>query len=180
VVTTPDGRTSLPGLWAVGEVACTGLHGANRLASNSLLECLVIGRACAEDIAARPRTSPPALPAWDESRVTNADEEVVIAHNWDELRRFMWDYVGIVRTNKRLQRAQHRVRLLLDEIDEFYSNYKVSRDLIELRNLAQVAELMIRSAMERKESRGLHYTLDYPQMLPEARDTILVPATYGG
>jgi L-aspartate oxidase len=123
---------------------------------------------------------PTALPGWDASQVTDSDEDVIIAHNWDELRRFMWDYVGIVRTSKRLQRAQHRMRLLLDEIDEFYSNYKVSRDLIELRNLAQVAELMIRSAMERKESRGLHYTLDYPQMLPEARDTILVPTTYGG
>ncbi|EGH41567.1 L-aspartate oxidase, partial [Pseudomonas syringae pv. pisi str. 1704B] len=123
---------------------------------------------------------PADLPAWDASQVTDSDEDVIIAHNWDELRRFMWDYVGIVRTNKRLQRAQHRVRLLLDEIDEFYSNYKVSRDLIELRNLAQVAELMIRSAMQRKESRGLHYTLDYPEMLPEALDTILVPPTYAG
>ena len=120
------------------------------------------------------------LPAWDASQVTDSDEDVIIAHNWDELRRFMWDYVGIVRTNKRLQRAQHRVRLLLDEIDEFYSNYKVSRDLIELRNLAQVAELMIESAMLRRESRGLHYTLDYPDLLPEARDTILAPPTYAG
>lgn len=121
---------------------------------------------------------PPALPSWDASQVTDSDEDVIIAHNWDELRRFMWDYVGIVRTSKRLQRAQHRVRLLLAEIDEFYSNYRVSRDLIELRNLALVADLMIRSAMLRRESRGLHYTLDYPGLLPEATDTILLPAGY--
>jgi len=182
VMVDQQGRTDVPGLYAIGETSFTGLHGANRMASNSLLECFVYARSAAADILRQlPQVSIPiALPAWDASQVTDSDEDVIIAHNWDELRRFMWDYVGIVRTNKRLQRAQHRVRLLLDEIDEFYSNYKVSRDLIELRNLAQVAELMILSAMERKESRGLHYTLDYPQMLPEARDTILVPPTYAG
>jgi L-aspartate oxidase len=176
------GRTDVPGLYAIGETSFTGLHGANRMASNSLLECFVYARSAAADILSQlPDVPlPEALPTWDASQVTDSDEDVIIAHNWDELRRFMWDYVGIVRTNKRLQRAQHRVRLLLDEIDEFYSNYKVSRDLIELRNLAQVAELMICSAMERKESRGLHYTLDYPDMLPEALDTILVPPTYVG
>ncbi|WP_025805015.1 L-aspartate oxidase [Pseudomonas chlororaphis] len=180
VMVDQQGRTDVPGLYAIGETSFTGLHGANRMASNSLLECFVYARSAAADILEQlPQIAIPiALPAWDASQVTDSDEDVIIAHNWDELRRFMWDYVGIVRTNKRLQRAQHRVRLLLDEIDEFYSNYKVSRDLIELRNLAQVAELMIRSAMERKESRGLHYTLDYPNLLPEALDTILVPPTY--
>jgi L-aspartate oxidase len=177
-----QGRTDVPGLYAIGETSFTGLHGANRMASNSLLECFVYARSAAQDIEKQlgDIQMPADLPAWDASQVTDSDEDVIIAHNWDELRRFMWDYVGIVRTNKRLQRAQHRVRLLLDEIDEFYSNYKVSRDLIELRNLAQVAELMIRSAMERKESRGLHYTLDYPDLLPEALDTILIPPTYVG
>lgn len=175
------GRTDVDGLYAIGEVSYTGLHGANRMASNSLLECLVYGWSAAEDIQKRMpyARQTEKLPAWDESRVENSDELVVIQHNWHELRLFMWDYVGIVRTNKRLQRAQHRVRLLLSEIDEFYSNYKVSRDLIELRNLALVAELIIRSAMQRRESRGLHYTLDYPDLLPEARDTILVPPIYG-
>jgi L-aspartate oxidase len=182
VMVDQRGRTDVPGLYAIGETSFTGLHGANRMASNSLLECFVYARSAAADILEQlPQVSMPAtLPAWDASQVTDSDEDVIIAHNWDELRRFMWDYVGIVRTNKRLQRAQHRVQLLLDEIDEFYSNYKVSRDLIELRNLAQVAELMILSAMERKESRGLHYTLDYPNMLPVALDTILVPPTYVG
>jgi L-aspartate oxidase len=180
VVVDQSGRTDIPGLYAIGETSFTGLHGANRMASNSLLECFVYGRSAAADIIAQlDSVSPPSqLPCWDASQVTDSDEDVIIAHNWDELRRFMWDYVGIVRTNKRLQRAEHRVRLLLDEIDEFYSNYKVSRDLIELRNLALVAELMIRSAMQRKESRGLHYTLDYPEQLPEAVDTILQPPTY--
>ncbi|WXL24535.1 L-aspartate oxidase [Ectopseudomonas mendocina] len=180
VVVDQHGRTDIPGLYAIGETSFTGLHGANRMASNSLLECFVYGRSAAADITAQLDTvqEPPQLPCWDASQVTDSDEDVIIAHNWDELRRFMWDYVGIVRTSKRLQRAEHRVRLLLDEIDEFYSNYKVSRDLIELRNLAQVAELIIRSAMQRRESRGLHYTLDYPQQLPEARDTILQPPTY--
>jgi len=180
VVVDHQGHTDVPGLYAIGETSFTGLHGANRMASNSLLECFVYARSAAADIENKldDVQMPVNLPAWDASQVTDSDEDVIIAHNWDELRRFMWDYVGIVRTNKRLQRAQHRVRLLLDEIDEFYSNYKVSRDLIELRNLAQVAELMILSAMDRKESRGLHYTLDYPDMLPEALDTILVPPTY--
>lgn len=174
------GHTDVPGLYAIGETSFTGLHGANRMASNSLLECFVYARSAAENILAQldQISMPSELPSWDASQVTDSDEDVIIAHNWDELRRFMWDYVGIVRTNKRLQRAEHRVRMLLDEIHEFYSNYKVSRDLIELRNLAQVAELMIRSAMLRHESRGLHYTLDYPHQLAEAKDTILVPPTY--
>jgi L-aspartate oxidase len=177
VMIDSEGRTDVPGLYAIGETTFTGLHGANRMASNSLLECFVYGRSAAEHIQAQLANvvAPAGLPTWDASQVTDSDEDVVIAHNWDELRRFMWDYVGIVRTTKRLTRAQHRVQLLLAEIDEFYSNYKVSRDLIELRNLAQVAELMIRSALQRKESRGLHYTLDYPDMLAEARDTVLTP-----
>src|SRR5690606_27349993 len=182
VVVDQHGHTDVPGLYAIGETSFTGLHGANRLASNSLLECFVYARSAAADIRAQLDAigEPPALPDWDASQVTDSDEDVIIAHNWDELRRFMWDYVGIVRTNKRLMRAQHRVRLLQAEIDEFYSNYKVSRDLIELRNLALVAELMIASAMQRRESRGLHYTLDYPGQQPEALDTILAPPTYAG
>ncbi|WP_152221059.1 L-aspartate oxidase [Pseudomonas sp. SCB32] len=182
VLVDQHGHTDVPNLYAIGETTFTGLHGANRMASNSLLECFVYARSAAADIVGKLAQAPiPAgLPDWDASQVTDSDEDVIIAHNWDELRRFMWDYVGIVRTNKRLARAQHRVRLLLDEIDEFYSNYKVSRDLIELRNLAQVAELIINSAMQRRESRGLHYTLDYPDLLPEARDTILAPPTYCG
>ncbi len=177
VVVDDAGRTDIPGLYAIGETSFTGLHGANRMASNSLLECFVYGRSAAEDILRELQQVPipQDLPAWDASQVTDSDEDVIIAHNWDELRRFMWDYVGIVRTTKRLMRAQHRVKLLLSEIDEFYSNYKVSRDLLELRNLALVADLMISSAMQRKESRGLHYTLDFPQQLATAADTILVP-----
>jgi len=177
-------RTDVEGLYAVGEVAFTGLHGANRMASNSLLECLVFAAAAAEDI--RPRLAsapvPPPLPAWDESRVTDSDEEVVVSHNWAELRQFMWDYVGIVRTDKRLQRAQHRAELLLREIEEYYGNFRVSNNLIELRNLALVADLIIRSALERKESRGLHYTLDYPKASDATapRDTILVPDNFAG
>jgi L-aspartate oxidase len=177
VVVDTRGRTDLAGLYVIGEASCTGLHGANRMASNSLLECIVYAESAASDIAETlPRTAPPqAMPPWDESQVTDSDEDVVISHNWDELRRFMWDYVGIVRTNKRLQRALHRVELLQTEIAEYYGNYKVGNDLLELRNLAMVAELMIRCAISRKESRGLHYTLDYPDLLPEARDTILTP-----
>ncbi|MBS4097103.1 MAG: L-aspartate oxidase [Sulfuricella sp.] len=169
-------RTDLPGLYAVGEVACTGLHGANRLASNSLLECLVFGDAAAQDILAQPELPIPTLPEWDESRVTDADEEIVISHNWDELRRFMWDYVGIVRTNKRLERAQHRIKLLTAEIDEYYSNFRVSNDLIELRNLVLTADLIVQCAMQRKESRGLHFSRDYPNFLEKAENTVLTPA----
>ncbi len=175
LVTDLHGRTDVANLYALGEVSCTGLHGANRLASNSLLECLVFSEAVVRDISAAPAADIPALPAWDESRVTHADEEVIISHNWDELRRFMWDYVGIVRTDKRLERAQHRINLLKDEIHEYYANFRVSNDLIELRNLLQTAELIVRCAMARKESRGLHYSADYPQTLPEARDTVMTP-----
>jgi L-aspartate oxidase len=165
VVTDVHGRTDLPGLHAVGEVACTGLHGANRMASNSLLECLVIAEAAAADILAALAAAPPPppVPAWDESRVTDSDEEVVVAHNWDEIRRFMWDYVGIVRTTKRLERARRRCELLRGEIAEYYGHFRITADLVELRNLAVVAELIIQSALERHESRGLHYTLDYPE-----------------
>jgi len=175
VVTDLTGRTDIPGLYAVGETAYTGLHGANRLASNSLLECLVVGRACAHQIAAAPAADLPQLPAWDESRVTNADEEVVIAHNWDELRRFMWNYVGIVRTTKRLERAQHRIKLLKEEIDEYYRNFRVTNDLLELRNLVEVAHLIVRSALSRHESRGLHFSRDYPDTLPKALPSVLTP-----
>ena len=173
------GRTDLEGLYAIGETAYSGLHGANRMASNSLLECLVFGQAAAEDIKASVAAipPPPAVPEWDESRVTDSDEEVVVAHNWEELRRFMWDYVGIVRSDKRLQRAKHRIDLLLREIDDYYGHFRVTNDLIELRNLAMVADLIIRSAMLRKESRGLHYTLDYP--VPDdsrpPHNTVLMP-----
>ena len=175
VVADLFGRTPVPGLYALGEVAFTGLHGANRLASNSLLECLVFSESAAEDIKGAPLPRVPALPDWDESRVTDADEEVVIAHNWDELRRTMWNYVGIVRTNKRLERASHRIALLQDEIEEFYGKFRVTSDLIELRNLVLTAELIVRSALARKESRGLHYSRDYPETAPEARDTVLHP-----
>ncbi|MFA7270386.1 MAG: L-aspartate oxidase [Sterolibacterium sp.] len=176
VVTDLNARTDLPGLYAIGETACTGLHGANRLASNSLLECLVFSEAAAHDILSATPRNLPKLPQWDESRVTDADEEIVISHNWDELRRFMWDYVGIVRTNKRLERALHRIRLLEREIDEYYANFRVSNDLIELRNLVLTAHLIVRCAQRRRESRGLHFSRDYPELLPRARDTVLRPA----
>ena len=181
VVTDTEGRTTLAGLWAVGEVACTGLHGANRLASNSLLECLVFAQACARHIDQSPaetsqRDSTAVLPPWDESQVTDSDEEVVVSHNWDELRRFMWDYVGIVRTTKRLQRAAHRVALLQAEIDEYYGNFRVTNDLLELRNLTLVADLIIRSALDRTESRGLHYCRDHPSSDDAQRHpTLLTP-----
>ncbi len=175
VHTDLSGRTDVDGLHAIGETAYTGLHGANRLASNSLVECMVFARAAAKDVQATPLPAPPAVPAWDESRVTDADEAVVISHNWDELRRFMWDYVGIVRTNKRLERAAHRIRLLQEEIQEFYANFHVTRDLLELRNLVTVADLIVRSAQSRHESRGLHFSRDYPQMSEVAKPTTLVP-----
>lgn len=175
VVTDLNGQTDLHGLYAVGEVAYTGFHGANRLASNSLLECVVMGRAAAKYIESHPETAQPVLPFWDESRVTNAFEEVVISHNWDELRRFMWNFVGIVRSTKRLDRAQKRLKLLEVEINEHYSNYRITSDLLELRNLLAVAQLIVRSAMSRHESRGLHFNRDYPDTLSKAEPTILTP-----
>ena len=180
VVTDFNGKTDLDNLYAIGEVAYTGLHGANRMASNSLLECIVFAHAAAKDILTKldksesSRLNP--IPEWDESRVSDSDEEVVITHNWHELRLFMWDYVGIVRTTKRLERAQSRVELLQQEIQDYYVNFKVSNNLLELRNLVQVAELIIQCALSRKESRGLHYTLDYPQQLKSPEPTILIPS----
>ncbi len=177
IVTDQFGRTDVSNLYAVGEAAHTGLHGANRLASNSLLECIVYGQSAAKHILSQLKNAQdiPFAPDWDESQVKDSDEEVVISHNWDELRRFMWDYVGIVRTNKRLLRAKHRVDLLRQEITEFYSNYKVTSDLLELRNLVEVADLIIRCSILRKESRGLHYSLSHPDLLPVAYDTVLTP-----
>ncbi|MCR3755960.1 MAG: L-aspartate oxidase [Sodalis sp. Psp] len=177
VIVDKHGRTDLEGLYAIGEVSYTGLHGANRLASNSLLECLVYGWSAAEDILRQLPTLASAsyLPPWDESQVSDSDEEVVLQHNWHELRLFMWDYVGIVRTTKRLERALHRIELLTREIDEYYSNFRISNNLLEMRNLVLVAELIVKSALQRKESRGLHFTLDYPDMLPNPRPTILQP-----
>ena len=171
------GRTDLPGLYAAGECTESGLHGANRLASNSLLECFVFGEAAAADILARWDSfeAPPEVRAWDESRVTNSDEEVIIKQNWTEIRRFMWNYVGIVRTTRRLERAAHRIQMLFGEIEDYYGHFRVSTDLIELRNLLQCADLIVRSALARHESRGLHFTLDYPALLAEAKDTVLVP-----
>ncbi|MCU0774543.1 MAG: L-aspartate oxidase [Ideonella sp.] len=180
VVTDLDGRTDLPGLYAAGETTYTGLHGANRLASNSLLECVVLGRTCAEHVLAQPRPDRPALPPWDESQVENADEQVVISHNWDELRLLMWNYVGIVRTTKRLERALHRIKLLRSEIDDYYANFRINRDLLELRNLVECAELIVRSALSRQESRGLHYSRDYPQTLPVSFPTVLVRTPRNG
>ncbi|HET7776856.1 MAG TPA: L-aspartate oxidase, partial [Azospira sp.] len=173
IITDLKARTDIAGLYAAGEASCSGLHGANRLASNSLLECVVFSEAAVADIKAQPAVTIPPLPQWDESRVSDPDEEIVISHNWDELRRFMWDYVGIVRTTKRLQRAQHRIRLLMREINEYYTHFRVSNDLIELRNLVVTADLIVRCALQRKESRGLHFSRDYPNLLPKPRNTIL-------
>ncbi len=173
IVADLHARTDVQNLYAVGETAYSGLHGANRLASNSLLECLVFANAAVEDILGKSTQEIIALPEWDESRVTDADEQVVIAHNWAELRHFMWDYVGIVRTNKRLQRAQHRIQLLQDEINEYYTNFHVTADLLELRNLVQNAELIVQSALSRHESRGLHFSKDYPDAQTNPKPTIL-------
>lgn len=180
VMVDQQGRTDVDGLYAIGEVSYTGLHGANRMASNSLLECLVYGWSAAEDVIRRLPTIQQVdqLPAWDESRVDDADERVVIQHNWHELRLFMWDYMGIVRTTKRLERALRRINLLQQEIDEYYAHFRLSNNLLELRNLVQVAELMVRCALDRKESRGLHYTPDYPNLLAEALPTVLAPPHY--
>ncbi len=189
IIVDQRGRTDVAGLYAVGEVTYTGLHGANRMASNSLLECFVYSTAAANDIRKRldrakidEETLPPATPPWDESKVTGSDEQVVIAHNWEELRHFMWDYVGIVRTDKRLKRAQNRIEMLQAEIIEYYGNAQVNGDLLELRNLAVCADLIIRSAQARKESRGLHYTLDYPRAndIKPPQPTILTPKRYPG
>ncbi|MDL2352863.1 MAG: L-aspartate oxidase [Pseudomonadota bacterium] len=171
------GRTDLPGLYAAGECTESGLHGANRLASNSLLECFVFGEAAAADILARwdEFDAPPPVRQWDASRVTDSDEEVIIKQNWTEIRRFMWNYVGIVRTTKRLERAAHRIQMMGAEVDDYYGHFRVSTDLIELRNLLQCADLIVRSALDRHESRGLHFTLDYPKLLAVAKDTVLVP-----
>ena len=177
IMTDLEGKTDLPALYAIGETAYTGLHGANRLASNSLLECLVMAAAASDSIhkalMQEPQSAIPSLPDWDESQVRDSDEEVVISHNWEELRLLMWNYVGIVRTNKRLARALHRIDLLQQEIKEYYSNYKVTSDLLELRNLAMCAELITRSAIARQESRGLHFNLDYPRQLTSLQPTAL-------
>jgi L-aspartate oxidase len=175
VVTDAHGATALPGLYAVGEVACTGLHGANRLASNSLLEAVVVAHRAARHAAVEAELLPPPapLPEWREGDAHDPDELVVITHNWKEIRQLMWDYVGIVRTTKRLQRAESRLEFLRREIQDYYWNFKVTPDLIELRNLALVASLIVACAQRRKESRGLHYTLDYPGLLPQAEDTVI-------
>ena len=172
-----DAKTDLPGLWAAGECTESGLHGANRLASNSLLECFVFGEAAAKDILEcwDRLDDPPEILPWDESRVTDSDEEVVIKQNWTEIRRFMWNYVGIVRTTKRLERAAHRIRLLRDEVEDYYGHFRVTTDLIELRNLIECADLIVNSALKRHESRGLHFILDYPETDPVGHDTVLVP-----
>src|SRR5207244_8771551 len=173
VVSDLHGRTDVAGLYAVGETSYSGLHGANRLASNSLLECVVLGRTCAAHILQADSVPVEPVPPWDESKVEDADEQVVIAHNWDELRLLMWNYVGIVRTTKRLERALHRIELLRSEIDDYYANFRVTRDLLELRNLVECAELIVRSALRRHESRGLHYSRDFPETLPVSFPTVL-------
>jgi L-aspartate oxidase len=174
VLTGLDGASDVDGLYALGETACTGLHGANRLASNSLLECLVMAHRASENFLAREKTElPSTVPVWPQSHLENADEMIVIHHMWDEIRRLMWNYVGIVRTNRRLERAEHRLQMIQNEISEYYSSFKTHSDIEELRNIATVAELTIRCARRRHESRGIHFNLDYPDTSPVASDTIL-------
>jgi len=181
IMTDLHGQSDIDNLYAIGETAFTGLHGANRMASNSLLECLVFAQSASKHILDQQdlRAMSAEIPNWDESRVTDSDEEIVVHHNWDEVRRMMWDYVGIVRSNKRLQRSQRRVEMLKLEIDEYYGNFRVTNDLLELRNLVVVADLIVRSAISRKESRGLHYNLDYPQTNPRLqKNTVLIPENF--
>ncbi|SSP74802.1 L-aspartate oxidase [Acinetobacter baumannii] len=180
VVVDSNSQTDIEGLYAIGETSYTGLHGANRMASNSLLECFVYGMSAAKDIESKfdKNFKLPEVPTWDDSQVTNPDEDVVILQNWDELRSTMWNYVGIVRTTKRLERALHRIEMLKREITEYYQDYRVSKNLIELRNLVLVSEMIVRCAMHRKESRGLHYTLDYPETSSEIRKTVLTPPNF--
>lgn len=182
-----NSETDIDGLYAIGETSFTGLHGANRMASNSLLECFVFGASAARHITQKiaenitentEQTALVDVPAWDDSRVQNPDEDVVILHNWEELRHFMWNYVGIVRTTKRLERALNRIQMLKHEIEEYYSSYVMSKNLIELRNLALVSEMIVRCALQRKESRGLHYTLDFPELSNEIKDSILIPPDF--
>ncbi len=177
VIVDLDGQTDLEGLYTIGESSFTGLHGANRMASNSLLECFVFAQSASKKINHQLKEdfTFPEISAWDESMVTDSDEDVIISHNWDELRSFMWDYVGIVRTDKRLQRARNRIELLKQEIHDYYSNYRVSNDLLELRNLVTVSELIVQCAQLRKESRGLHFTLDYPHLHKAITDSVLTP-----
>ena len=180
VVIDKYGKTDLPGLYAIGESSFSGLHGANRMASNSLLECMVFAKSAAECIENSPESLPEQvrIPAWDDTQVVSSDEEITVSHNWKELRALMWDYVGIVRTDKRLQRARRRIRLLQQEIEDHYSNYQISSDFLELRNLACVADLMVRCALQRQESRGLHFTLDYPNQSEELNNSILTPSSF--
>jgi L-aspartate oxidase len=180
VIVDQHSETDIAGLYAIGETSSTGLHGANRMASNSLLECFVYGMSAAKHIQSQIDNAPrfDHVNPWDASQVEHPDEDVVILQNWDELRTSMWNYVGIVRTTKRLERALHRIEMLKREIEEYYQGYKVSKNLIELRNLVLVSEMIVRCAMQRKESRGLHYTLDYPELSKEIRDTILTPPDF--
>ena len=184
VVVNQHGATDIPGLYVVGESACTGLHGANRMASNSLLECFVYAQSAAEHIAtslSRPSSSSNATTTptvWDDSRVRDSDEKVVIQHNWQELRRLMWDYVGIVRTSRRLEYAAARISLLEQEVSRYYGRFQITRPLLEMRNLTQVSQLMVSCASGRKESRGLHFNSDYPDALPDVQDSVLIPPNF--